>query len=389
MNELVLPMTVSALLVTGMGVALLGSIKLPLARRLEIDEARIGGLVSAFGFTIIPMILLSGFLTDHFGEQTVIVAGSLLMAAGLAVLARSRSYPLAVVAILVLGSAWSALVNAINTFVPTAFGGTMAYATNLSNVFFGLGAFFTPIGLSYVLRKRDMPPVLYTLSAAVLLPGALSLLIDFSSLVAPQASGLPPEAVADPGMGSLLADPLLWLCTFGMFFYSPLEAAMAAWSTTFLTGRGQKEETAMRWLSIFWLAFMSTRLVTAFTLETGAEAALVLILAVLCVVLMSGVVFSNSPGTAVATVVGAGLVFGPIFPTLLAILLDHFPLEIRGRAIGVFFAVGAVGWTVIPALIGAHARRTSLQRGFLFAVASAVGLTVVAIALVARLGIGG
>ena len=34
--------TVATLLVTGMGVAILGSVKMPLARRLEIDEARVG-----------------------------------------------------------------------------------------------------------------------------------------------------------------------------------------------------------------------------------------------------------------------------------------------------------------------------------------------------------
>ena len=43
--------------------------------------------------------------------------------------------------------------------------------------------------------------------------------------------------------------------------------------------------------------------------------------------------------------------------------------------------VGGVGWSVIPMLIGAYARRTSIQRGFLIAVGAAVGLTVMAIAL--------
>ena len=40
--------TVSGLLACGMGVAILGSIKVPLARKLQIDEARVGGLVSMF-----------------------------------------------------------------------------------------------------------------------------------------------------------------------------------------------------------------------------------------------------------------------------------------------------------------------------------------------------
>src|SRR5215475_328006 len=77
------PMMVAALVVGGMGVALLGSVKVPLARRLGIDEARVGGLVSVFGFTLIPVILTAGFLTDLIGRQVVLIGGSALLAAGL------------------------------------------------------------------------------------------------------------------------------------------------------------------------------------------------------------------------------------------------------------------------------------------------------------------
>ena len=46
-------MQISALAVAGMCHALLGSVKVPLARKMEIDEARVGGLVSVFGVTLI------------------------------------------------------------------------------------------------------------------------------------------------------------------------------------------------------------------------------------------------------------------------------------------------------------------------------------------------
>ncbi|MGH9342079.1 MAG: MFS transporter [Acidobacteriota bacterium] len=387
MDNLVQPMTIAALLVTGMGVALLGSIKLPLARKLEIGEARVGGLVSAFGFTIIPMILISGFLTDHFGEQAVLVAGSALMAVSMLFLGGSRGFPSALVAILLLGSAWSALANAVNVFVPAAFGGSLAYATNFANFFFGLGAFLTPMGLAALLRKREIPAVLYGLGAAVVIPGVLALMVDFSTLLSPDVLGLPPEEVSGSGTMALLSSPVLWLCSMGFFFYAPLEAAMGAWTTTYLGGRGVTEASALRWLSGFWLAFMLSRLITAFSLSEGAEAGLILTLSVVCIVVLASVVLSSSLPTAVITVIAAGLVFGPIFPTILALLLGEFPLEVRGRAVGLFFAIGAIGWTITPALIGSYARRTTLQQGFIFGVASAIGLTLVAVGLAVRFGL--
>jgi hypothetical protein len=43
-----------------------------------------------------------------------------------------------------------------------------------------------------------------------------------------------------------------------------------------------------------------------------------------------------------------------------------------GRAVGFFFFFASVGWTVVPMIIGAVARRTNIQKGFYVAAASAV-----------------
>ena len=76
--NLLLPTTIACLLFTGMGLALLGSVKLELARKLKIDETQVGGLVSLFGFTMIPVILTVGFLTDLVGQQVILVGGTVL-----------------------------------------------------------------------------------------------------------------------------------------------------------------------------------------------------------------------------------------------------------------------------------------------------------------------
>src|SRR5262249_8099861 len=80
-----IPATIAGAFAFGMVLALLGSIKLPLAKRLEIDEARVGGLLSALNLALIPMMLLSGMLVDRLGIQGVLIVGSVL--AGLAIFA--------------------------------------------------------------------------------------------------------------------------------------------------------------------------------------------------------------------------------------------------------------------------------------------------------------
>jgi fucose permease len=99
---------------------------------------------------------------------------------------------------------------------------------------------------------------------------------------------------------------------------------------------------------------------------------------------LSGIVWGRGRAMAIAMVVSAGIVFGPIFPTIMAVLLGHFDASVHGRAVGVLFAVGGIGTATIPAAMGAYAKRTSVQRGFLIAVGSAVALTAVALVLAAQ-----
>ena len=131
-----------------MGLALVGSVKLALAQKLRIDEGRVGGLVSLFGFTTIPVILTAGFLTDLMGRQVVLIGGTILMVLGLLVLAASHRYATALVSVLLLGAAWAAQINVINVLVPHVLKPPaflsgdippISFATNLGNVFFGLG----------------------------------------------------------------------------------------------------------------------------------------------------------------------------------------------------------------------------------------------------------
>ncbi len=389
--NLAIPTWIAGLLATGMGVALLGSVKVSLARRLQMDEARVGGLVSMFGFAMIPVMLAMGFLTDLLDKQVVMIAGSLLMVASLLILSRAGRYWDAIVAVLLLSAGWSGLINVLNVLMQPAFGGEQTYAMNLGNFFFGLGAFLTPLIIAFLLQRAGFTPALLVLAALALLSGVLALGLDFAQLTKPaseEAAAQVASGGAAAGITLLLGHPVMWLCALGLLFYAPLEATMAAWATTYLGERGLSEGLAATFLSAFWLAFMTSRLATAllvdyFPLPKAGPTMLIIVLSGLCVFVWAGVVFSRSRGMAIAMVIAAGLVYGPTFPTLVGSLLDNLAeyKPLHGRAVGLFFAIGGIGWSVIPMLIGAYARRRGVQRGFLIAAAAAVGLFAIALAL--------
>jgi fucose permease len=370
------PTLVALLLLTGMGVALLGSIKLPLAQRLNMDEGRVGGLLSLFGFGMGPTILIAGFLTDSVGPQVVLMSGSLVFAASLAALGLARSYGAALAAVLLFSAGWALQINVGNVLTPAAFrfeGASVASAFNLTNVFFGLGAFLTPLAIAYSLRTKSLSFTLYLLAGLALLPVLFALATNFPTL----RKG--PE-----GIGDLLATPIVWLCAMALFFYGPLEASLGGWATSYLVEQGVSEKSAPVWLSSFWLMYMLGRLTTALTLPEGQERLLILVLSAACIALMAYLAICRNRNLATALIPSAGLIFGPIFPTLISVLTEDIPDQLKGRAIGLFFAIGGIGWTIIPMLIGAYAKRTSIRRAFVIALGAALGLSVFALIIYLR-----
>jgi len=373
---------------TGMCYAVLGALKLPLAERLNMNEAKVGGLVSSFGFMVGPIILLCGFLADALGRKGVWISGSMLVALSLFMLARTKSYSWAVVAVALLSGGWAAMINVGNVLMYLAYANVFM-ATNLLDFFFGLGAFLTPTVTVLLIRRFGFTHSVTLLGALLIVPAVFSFAVNMQS-----------APVAQPVSFSALAgDPIMWLCALTLMFWVSIESCTAAWTTTFINGlapAGEASERSRRiaaWtLSGFWLCFMGARLLTALIFHSGttpegeaaAKAAMLhtvqvarvthIVLAALCILVLLGIVISRKRALTIALILLAGLLYGPFFPNLMAILLSHFPVEVHGRAVGILFATASIGWTVFPMVIGAVATRSTLQRGFLVAVGCGVAL---------------
>ncbi|MDP6445245.1 MAG: MFS transporter, partial [Pirellulaceae bacterium] len=143
---------VVSLPITGLCYATLGSIKLQLSDRLELDEAKVGGLISAFGLMVGPIILLCGALSDTYGRKPVWMVGSVLVVAAFLIFARARSYLTALLATVLLAVGWTAMINVANPVMAGAFDDPFT-GTNLGDAMFGAGAFVCPL-LVVFLHKR-------------------------------------------------------------------------------------------------------------------------------------------------------------------------------------------------------------------------------------------
>jgi fucose permease len=289
------------------------------------------------------------------------------------------------VAVLVLGTGWSALVNVLNVTSPLAFVPAedlpqrMAYAMNMGDFIFGMGTFVTPLIIVYCAQRFGLIRTLYGFATVSVIPLLLGLGVDWEALKVPAT-----ETVAG-GLAKLLSDPIVWICSIAFFFHVPTEASVAMWATTLLAEKNVGEAKASTLLSLFWLTFMGSRLVTALTLPAGADTTLIIVMACCSIAITLGIVFCCGARLMSVLIVTAGAVVGPIFPTLIAILLGHVEPSLHGRAVGIFFCIGGIGWTAIPILIGMYAKRATVQRAFLFASGSAVLLLALSVLLALQL----
>jgi fucose permease len=374
--------TITSAFVFGMVLALVGSLKLALTKRSSIGEGRVGGLLSALHLAFIPTMPLAGLLIDGSDYRFVLIAGCLLTAFGLYLLAVRVTYGAVLTSLLLVGVGAACVSTACVVLMPSFFGWEsrkIAAAVNVGMVFFALGSLVTPTLVDLLLRTYDLERfqrTLFLLAVLCLTPAVLTV-VQWS------AAGRVPLDPKPVNLAALLGDAKLWLAGLVFFLYGPLEFAVGTWATTYLIEHGYSDRRAARLLSGFWLTFLAGRLLTAYlqdknVLQEGGEAWLIPILGIAAAVTLGNLVSAPANKHTGVGLLVLGLILGPIFPTLVGTVLklDHPP----GAAYGTMFAIGSLGSLFLAPLIGLYARGRSVQvalriplvLGLLMAAAAAV-----------------
>src|SRR4051812_23024134 len=85
-------LAVSSALGVGMMLALLGNLKLALARRPDQTDRRVRLLLTLLNALLIPFLLLCGVLVDSWGPRPMLVTGSVILALALLALSAGLEY---------------------------------------------------------------------------------------------------------------------------------------------------------------------------------------------------------------------------------------------------------------------------------------------------------
>jgi hypothetical protein len=360
-------LTIGAAVVCGLALALLGRLKLALARR------HLGALgpgaepvpsLRGLNLALPPVVLLAGLLVDLAGARLAVVVGSVALALALLGLGGTPTYRRAVVGVLTAAFAAAALGTASIVLMPRAFFGADQTAASLQvgTVFFALGALLAATLADLVFRALPQGRALALLAFLGLLPAFLVPLAEDRHF--PSGPG--------GGVAALLADPDLWLGGLVLFFYAPLEAAVTAWAAAPRPRPAPAEEEngpPPAWLLPgFWATFLASRLVVGLAGHAGflsdAAAPWVLVGAALLAAVVLGNLAGAPPGGRALWVLGLGFVLGPIFPSLLAMVflmpgMQRAPAP--GVAAAILFAAGSAGSALLAALVPVPAAPATLR----------------------------
>ena len=369
----------------GMCFSLLGSISVKLMPRLKIDQGKFGTLISAFMFSCLVASLIVGVTIDKLGYRPVAIFGFIATAICIFILARAGTYQAALFPCVLLGFGAMALNTAGNTLIPVVLyaGKNPAAASNLGNVFVGLGLFLTPLIVSFLFGKTSYEKAISVLAVIVLAPVVLAIAATYPA----SKAGF---ALSDTF--ALLAQPAVLIAALVLFCYISLEASFCNWLPAFgkevITSASPDADanvvdaSAQRLLSLFAVAMMVGRLIASqIPAITTYGSWFIAGAALIAAVIIFAMTVTKTATQAKVLAVLAGLAFAPCFPTTVGVTFAKFSPEVYGSVFGIIFAVGLLGAVIVPKAIGNLAKGSSIQKSLRLLVPACIVLLVLAIML--------
>ena len=357
--------------------AVLGAVKLHLSEILQVDDAQYGRLISTLMFASMIALLIIGPLQDTLGFAPIAIVAFAASGGCLWILASAKSYKAALVAAALLGiGAMCASVTGSALGPAVLFDGeNPALAQNVINVFFGLGAFLTPYLVGKLMHSMGYRKTVSIIGGIVFVP---IVLVFISSFPQPTADFEIARTIGLLGTGYVIFGGLALFCYVG------LEASMGGFVSTYLKDQKLTDEQANKGLAGFWIALIVGRILASILLiVTGLEpqyqAPIMPVLGLLAIGSITLMVVAKTPKAGVTGTLLTGLIFGPIFPMVVGVTqFKSASIEagIAGSVFSWIFAIGLLGATLVPMLVGKLSAQATIRQSMKAAVAIAVALVV-------------
>jgi fucose permease len=330
-----------------------------------------GGSVGFFLAT-----LACGYLLRRFRTKTLLLAGSILAAAGLALFARFPS-PLANLAgnlAVGLGQGLIEVVCELEVIHLERDG--KSRLMNFVHAVFAVGAVAGP-GLTAAFLARGVDWQMLFPAAAGLVAALAVFAAAFRFPDDVRRFTAPGDHAGRGALALFRREPLIVLLTLLLLLYVGSELGTSNWiSEYFVVSLGLPAIRAAFSVSVLWAGMLTGRLAISAFWHGRRHERLVLVLAAAGTVALPALLAARSPWLAFVLVFVTGLGLSGIYPLGISLTGQHFG---TGMAVGIVTTGAGVGSFTFPFLMSGIAQAVGLRGGFLLF--AAANLLLAAIAL--------
>jgi MFS transporter, FHS family, glucose/mannose:H+ symporter len=353
---------------TGVVMTMLGPMLPVFSRQWSLNDTQAGYLFVAQWVSATVGMYFSGILQQHYGYRKTLMAGLVLMVAGLLGLGQSH-WIVGIIFVGIYGLGTGVNTPAANLMTAEANPHRSAAALNLLNSSWGIGAMICPFIIAAAVRSHRTPFFLYGMAMALI---ALTVCMAFFRFTADNAQS----------QTNQLPDSRVSIWTFQLalvialfFTYVGTETAVGGWIASY--ARRIDPEAKNLWAimpAFFWGTLLVGRALAPVALRY-ARATSVAKAGVTVAAFGVGILLAAKSITLVMIGAGvAGLGLASIFPINVSLLPHWFGSNTR-RSSGVIFSFSNFGGAALGWLVGALSSHFgSLRVGFLVPLVGAVGM---------------
>ena len=333
------------ILIFGLGITTLGSVKQDLVLRFALSEIGAGTLFSILPLGILAGSLLFGPAADKYGFKHILSGCCFSMFLGFEGIAFASSWWLLKASVFMFGLGGGAMNGASSALVADLSREKKGANLSILGVFFGIGALGMPLILGVLMPWVSYEVIVAAVGGLSLVVGVVYLVIRFPA--AKLGAGFPIREVV-----SLLKDPVLLLIALFLFCQSSLESLVNNWATSFLIGaKGFTDNKALFALSLSVAGMTAMRLLLGSLLKNLTQRTLWIVAFIL---LLSGwglSVLTSEYGLCILglILVGAGLAGG--FPLMLGLVAERFS-QLSATAFSFVLVVALAGNMLVNYLMG-------------------------------------
>lgn len=349
---------------------------------IEIGESvsqnisNMGLLMTLLSSGFVAGSLLTSLLTRFMPKSYILNISIIFQALFLIIFPLSHSFILMLIVYFTIGMSGGFIETTISLMLPEINKGQAGYYLNISQVFFGIGAFAGPyissivvrIGLNWKLSYYFLAFLSFIsfLIFSILRVKCKSLITisDFNSSNTNKSNHDKKIKI------SALTIKLLLLFSFTMLMYVASEDGLNAWIPTFFRlERGFSAYQASQILSFYWLAIAAGRLFIGLMAKKINLMKITIIISIFGFLsTFAGIMVENKYLNLIFFML-AGLFYSGIWPNIVALSMQYFKNDKRRDSfVSIIIAVGGIGALISPWMIGSIFKISSLFIGLLVCV---------------------